>query len=283
MGSVRMLALAGAATLVGLAAANAADLGPPIITKAPPAPPIVDCCGGDGSGWYLRGDIGFSNASVGDLTPSIVVPNLQTTDKAFDAAAFFSAGIGYQFNSWIRADLTGEYRGAANFHGLQTWSGFGLNGTDAYSGSKSEFLFLANAFVDLGTWWCVTPFVGAGVGMADVRISNFLDQGTVTSAAFGTGPAAPGLGTTADTWNFAWALYAGLAYKVTPNVSIELAYRYLDVGKGATGLVSNGGGSTPYVMNFDHITSQDVMLGVRWMFEAAPPPPEPFVPLVRKG
>ena len=36
-------------------------------------------------------------------------------------------------------------------------------------------------------------------------------------------------------WNFAWAAHAGLAYKVTPNFTVELAYRYLDMGDGLTG------------------------------------------------
>ena len=29
--------------------------------------------------------------------------------------------------------------------------------------------------------------------------------------------------------------HAGLAYKVTPNFTVELAYRYLDMGDGLTG------------------------------------------------
>ena len=50
-------------------------------------------------------------------------------------------------------------------------------------------------------------------------------------------PALPGLafGDNASKWNFAWALHAGLAYKVTPNFTVELAYRYLDLGDGMTG------------------------------------------------
>ena len=23
---------------------------------------------------------------------------------------------------------------------------------------------MANGYVDLGTWWCMTPFIGAGIG-----------------------------------------------------------------------------------------------------------------------
>ena len=37
-------------------------------------------------------------------------------------------------------------------------------GADTYNGTKSEWVVLANAYVDLGTWWCMTPFIGAGVG-----------------------------------------------------------------------------------------------------------------------
>ena len=36
---------------------------------------------------------------------------------------------------------------------------------------------MANAYVDLGTWWCLTPYVGAGVGMANIKISGFRDDG----------------------------------------------------------------------------------------------------------
>ena len=35
----------------------------------------------------------------------------------------------------------------------------------------------------------------------------------------------------ASKWNLAWAAYAGLAYKVTPGLSLELTYRYVNLGK----------------------------------------------------
>ncbi len=31
-------------------------------------------------------------------------------------------------------------------------------------------------------------------------------------------------------WNFAWAAHAGLAYKVSPGFTVELAYSYMDLG-----------------------------------------------------
>ena len=92
---------------------------------------------------------------------------------------------------------------------------------------------MANAYVDLGTWWCITPFIGAGVGGSYNKISGFRDDGTRTV------PAVLNNSVTyfADNgkWNFAWAAHAGLAYKVNPGFTVELAYSYMDLGDAAPG------------------------------------------------
>ena len=120
-----------------------------------------------------------------------------------------------------------------NSHGTDRITFPGGVGTDTYHATKSEWVVLANAYVDLGTWWCVTPFVGAGVGGARVRSRTsptwalpILVAARCRSLAFGDN---------VSQWNLAWALHAGLAYKVTPNFTVELAYRYLDMGDGMTG------------------------------------------------
>ena len=68
-----------------------------------------------------------------------------------------------------------------------------------------------------------------------LRSANFTDQGIANPVQ--PGPALAGLayGDSVAKWNFAWALHAGLAYKVTPSFTVELAYRYLDMGDGLTG------------------------------------------------
>ena len=146
----------------------------------PYAPPPVE----DFGGWYLRGDIGFSNQNVKSVldTNSAAYDNVAVAQtSSFGSAGIFGVGVGYQFNNWFRADVTGQYRGKSNFTGLDVITGTGpftgFVGTDSYTATKSELLFLANAYVDLGTWWCVTPFVGAGVGTARVSIANFTDTG----------------------------------------------------------------------------------------------------------
>jgi opacity protein-like surface antigen len=279
MRSVKSLVAAGAASLLS-SMAFAADM-----AIAPPpmyAPPVQDF-----GGWYLRGDIGFSNQSI-SKRDYYSYPNLLSLQQqsSFDTGGIFGVGVGYQFNNWFRADVTAQYRGNANFHGLDLTSypdtGTVQRGSDTYSASKSELVFLANVYADLGTWWCVTPYIGAGIGTSRNTISNFTDIGANGTFLFGT---VPGLAfaPSASKWEFAWALHTGLAYRVTPNMTVELGYSYMNLGNGVTGALTTKDGVTAnQPMTFKDITSQDLKLGVRWNFDNAEPVYAP-PPLVRKG
>jgi len=277
MGSVKVVLLAAAAMTV-TSAAKAADLPPVMPPPLYQSPPVVK----EFAGWYLRGNIGMSNQSVKSLD-NVVAPGttVTTTFLDFDAAPFFGLGAGYQFN-WFRLDFTGEFRGKANFHGQQTATFGAIILPDDYKASKSEWLFLANAYLDLGTWWCITPFIGAGIGTSRNTISNFVDIGatqvgaTILSTTFGE---------TASKWNFAWAAHAGLAYKVTPGFTVELAYRYVHLGDAKTGPTNSFDGTTvvngtPFI--FKNLNSHDLMLGVRWAC-CEEPAPAYMPPLIRKG
>lgn len=281
MRSVKFFVIAGAASLLS-SMASAADMAiapPPM----PYAPPVADF-----GGWYLRGDIGFSNQSVSSVrnTNAALYSGLNSFQEktGFDTGGTYQLGAGYQFNHWFRVDVTGEYRGNANFHGLDLISfpnggttGFG---SDVYTASKSEWLFLVNAYADLGTWWCITPYIGAGIGTARVQISNFLDQGVGSLGGGGVGPSLVSA-QTGSQWNFAWALHAGLSYQVTPNMAVDLGYSYVSLGNGTTGIDSAFDGSAGgHVFQFHNITSQDVKLGVRWNLWS---PPAYAPPLITKG
>jgi opacity protein-like surface antigen len=276
MRSVKSLIAAGAASLLS-SAAFAADM--PMITPPPmyAPPPVVE----DFGGWYLRGDIGFSNQHVSRLNNVLDAGNTTSVQNlGFNTAGIFGLGVGYRVNNWFRADVTGEYRGNSQFFGTDAITYPGGVGTDTYHATKSEWVVLANAYVDLGTWWCMTPFIGAGVGTARVGISNFTDQSIANN---GIG-AQPGLafGDNTAKWNLAWALHAGVAYKVTPNFTVELAYRYLDMGDGLTGDLRTFDGTNNIVnpTTFKGITSHDLKIGVRWNLDT---PPAYAPPLIRKG
>ena len=104
MRSVKSVVAAGAASLLS-SMAFAADM--PMITPPPmyaPAPPA------DFGGWYLRGDIGFSNQSVSNIRKSdpTAYSQISTLNETtnFDTGGIFDVGAGYRFNSWFRADVT---------------------------------------------------------------------------------------------------------------------------------------------------------------------------------
>lgn len=285
MRGARAWAIAGAMALAA-AVANAAE--PPIYQPPPPPPPVLQpicvprsqaylwpgvpiCAEEEFSSWYLRGDIGITNQKVGSLENILLVGSVQTASLEFDSAMLFGLGFGFQFNNWLRLDATAEYRSRSDFDGLHI---INQSFTDEYKAKKSEWLFLLNAYADLGTWWCVTPFVGLGVGFSHVTISSFTD--TCTTCA-GGGVA---FADTASQWNFAWALHAGLAFQASQSLNIEFAYRYVSLGNGITGdvITYNGINDFNNPVTFKDISSHDFKLGLRWVCcDTEPPPPPPPV------
>ena len=260
--------------------ASAADMPQP-----PPIymPPIEEVSGG----WYLRGDIGMTNQGFKGLHQRLYdVPgtHVEQVAQGWDSSMLFDLGVGYKINDWLRADVIGQYRGKANFHGSDNVTFTGGLGVDNYTGSKSEWLFMANGYVDLGTWWCITPYIGAGIGAARVSIWGFRDDGHNNVGGLSVSTA---YADDASKWNFAWAVHAGLTYNVTRSFAVDLGYSYVDLGNGTTGPTrafdnsfTNGG-----AFSFNHIYSHDVKLGVRWMLEPAALEPQPIMlpPLMRRG
>jgi opacity protein-like surface antigen len=269
MSRVSTFALAGATALMVGSGALAADL-------AAPYQPIAT------GGWYLRGYIGQSNQFVNSIShPSFATaPQFTFFDKGgFDSAPFFGAGVGYQWNSWFRTDVTGEYRGKAGFHALDSYYDTVNAGyrTNDYTASKSEWVALANAYIDLGTWWSITPFIGAGVGVAFNTIEHFRDTNVIAGGG--------GWADTGRQTSLAWALHAGASYRASQNFAVELSYRYLNVGNGRSGLLQNldpsfSSGNPLAPMTFHNIQSHDLMLGLRWLLQ-----PEPMYSpaIIRKG
>ena len=79
-----------------VSAATAADM--PFASPLPPPPP-VDQPVEFGTGWYLRGDVGYSNMPV----PVVVADFANSLGRT--GAASGGLGFGYQYNSWLRTDF----------------------------------------------------------------------------------------------------------------------------------------------------------------------------------
>jgi opacity protein-like surface antigen len=285
MGPTKMLAFAGAATaLITTTAAIAADF-----PAAMPPPQMVRAPVAETNGWYLRGDVGVGNQHFKsfDFTQTAGGPwpaTWRIDVKDIKDTYFFAAGLGYQWNNWLRFDVTGEYRADVKFKAVGSYFNGIDRAFDYYDGDHAAAVFLVNAYLDLGTWWCITPFVGAGVGAAYHMTSALTDFGINTN---GLGASAFGYSqSNHSNWSFAWAAHAGLSYAVTNTFKVELAYRYLNMGSAQTAEVQCGaagcgvGGGPRAYYHLRNMDSHDLKLGVRWMLQ-----PEPVYqpPLMRRG
>ena len=302
MTKLKALALAGAVAAAWGRLAIAADL-PPAPPLPPPSPPDF----GDFSGWYLRGDVGMGIAtapnlenkpdpvalgvSSGFLSPYANQGFYNTTLSPF---GMIDVGLGYQLNNWFRVDGTLEYRGGANLQSLYALTdsaspavGGPLQYADFYRANVASVVGLINGYVNLPTYWGISPFVGVGVGFADNSVNGFTDQGFGYSS-YGSLGSSGGYFAGGSKASFAWALMAGLDFDLTPNLKLEASYRYLNYGTITTGgsnclsggrggvfSSSNCNGNVPnHVLSRNQLASNDFQLGLIWLVgEPAPPPP----------
>jgi opacity protein-like surface antigen len=116
MRHITTFAIAALLSLGAAGAALATDLPAP-----PPPPPPVEF-----GGWYLRGDIGGAigmlESAGSSFNPDVTVPGFQSDSSSLGNAVFLGAGVGYQFNSWFRADVTGEWRNQQGYRAVESYS-----------------------------------------------------------------------------------------------------------------------------------------------------------------
>jgi opacity protein-like surface antigen len=218
-----------------------------------------------GGNLYLRGYIGFTNQQVDDLDNELFATpaRFELLSSEFEASGIFGGAIGYRFNQWFRADISAEYRMRAGYDGLDRYDANladPWDGTNQYTADKSEFLVMANAFVDLGTYHGITPYAGVGVGASYTMIDNLTDSNVPTG----------GVAYANDNgeWAFAWALHAGLGYEVNERLTLDFGYRYLHIGDAESGDIIAFGGANNITnpMHFEGISSHDFTMGFRWNF-----------------
>ncbi|UCI27246.1 outer membrane protein [Mesorhizobium sp. B2-8-5] len=264
-----------AALFAGLAGPLfAADLPEPQIEEAPP--PVVEQQPIDVGGWYIRGDIDYHWSHFGGsdyTTYNAAAPQIPGSFATGKLKGSFSAGagVGYQVNQYFRTDVTFDWMGKSDFQG--STNGFCATPTvhactSSDTSSYSAMLLLANAYVDIGTWHGVTPYVGAGIGGAWVKwdtLHNTDDDGSFEHSG-GKG------------WRFAYALMAGASYCLTDQVKLDVGYRYSHINGGKMFEYASDSNVGP---GYDHgISVHEVRGGLRYQFGQSDcaPPPEPYQP-----
>ena len=284
----------GVAASLGLASAEGAGA-----VDLPPAPALPAVSGGSEtfSGWYLRGDIGAGFETRPDIGPTAVPfaagaaasPYAVATfrDTTLSASGTIDAGLGYVFTPWARMDGTLEYRFGGRLQSDFAIAAPGplgvanpLGSADRLRGGLSSIVALMNGYVDLGNYWGATPFVGAGIGIADNALSGVSAQGFALTSAGAAYPVGAVFSNASRT-SFAWALMAGLDFDIAPNLKLELSYRYLNLGSigiggahCASGLGACAGGAVAATSR-GALASNDLRIGLVWLVGDPAPAPAP--------
>ncbi|MGB7433616.1 MAG: outer membrane protein [Ahrensia sp.] len=252
-------------------AAQAADMAIPQVIEAPSYVAPVHKPAAANSGWYLRGDLGYSFNKFEDADYITYGTNAQNADGLLrgdlDDSFLIGGGVGFQATDYFRADLTLDYTAEADFlgytEGTCTRGGVAEACQSEDKSTYSALAVMANAYVDLGTYGRITPYVGAGIGGANVEwgslencISGGTDQdGCVTHDGH-------------KEMRFAYQLHAGASIDVTCNTAVDLGYTYREIQGGGMFKYAefNGFGTGP---GFDNgIKSHQLKAGLRYKFGA---------------
>ncbi len=257
MGSFKTyIATTGIALVLTAGNAFAADMSDPFLEPLLP----VEI----GSAWYLRGDIGYKayadpGASFTRLRSYPVIGGTveEYSQISLGDALIAGGGFGYKFNQWFRTDVTLDYSAPADFSGRLTCIGgtCGSNYLDA-SAQISTWTFLANAYFDLGTWSGFTPYVGGGIGTANVALDGYTHNNPPGNPRNHFSSAS-----SQSQWNFAWAVTAGFAYDMTSNLLLDLNYRYVSLGD------AHAIDQASREVNIDSIDAHEFRVGFRYLID----------------
>jgi opacity protein-like surface antigen len=272
------LLLIGASFAATAPSAMAADIiEAPMVIDSPEPVQVVST-----GGWYIRGDIDYAMMKSKGVDYHVTGGTSAFTSANAGSTYSIGGGVGYQVTDVFRVDLTGDYEFGGKFRG-STAGDCTVLGTNPNSCSSVDtatytvFELMANAYADLGTFNGITPYVGLGIGGANVSWGSLNNAATCVDAAGNCNTSLPGYvgngtaGSYTETHGgvrstrFAWALMAGASYNLTHKLKLDVGYRYKHInGGGMFNYVAGAGtGVQGYDKGFD---VHQVKVGLRYQF-----------------
>ncbi|MEQ1649399.1 MAG: outer membrane beta-barrel protein [Hyphomicrobiaceae bacterium] len=287
MKTITLVGLASATLIAALGSVSpvaAADLGSPRggSIKDGYAPMQYAPSRGSAGPCYIRGDLGYSWAKnphaafpvSNDITEvdgtGAVVAQSSTylgdtvSATSLSNAAFGGVGLGCGSGSrGLRGEVMLNQYGWRNFKGEPlAYSNYTIVTGDPtpapiedpmHTRVKSTTLMF-NAYYDLGKFGGVTPYVGAGVGVAYNRTGEtyFTDNPSLVNRIEG-----------ASRLSLAWSVGAGIGWQVSERAVLDVGYRYTDLGKAITGRIDNTGAVNP-AAHIDQMGNHEVKVGLRY-------------------
>ena len=161
------------------------------------------------SGFYVTGGGGVALVPNTTETPAMNVAEAPENKAAWDFELLgFGLGgaVGYDF---------GEFRTDAEFSFLSSKFDFGASeATDDADDSLTVLAMTANAWYDLDTGTAFLPYIGVGLGVANVSV-------TLAGATENADPTFKGAG-----WGFAYQAGVGVGFEVAEGFSLTAGYQF---------------------------------------------------------
>ena len=177
-------------------------------------------------GWYTRADIGWTPFAVLDHDPAVanVVGSIADNSNVTDLLGGW-LGAGYDFGNNFRLESTFGYRGG-DLGDITDSNGIPATGLASINPGEGDLQIwdaMVNLLFDVPSAGRVTPYIGAGVGLANVKAdvaSLAVTDGVSTFATNGFSDS--------DT-SFAYQALVGLGLAVTENLTFDLGYKWFNV------------------------------------------------------
>jgi opacity protein-like surface antigen len=203
---------------------------------------------------YLGLKAGVSLMSADDMTNTTNVSPKAAVNKKSDDDAVFPVGavIGYnwkpRFNAPIRTDVEYMYRTSLNYSANPSFINDPI--PTKHDADLNSHTVMANLYWDIVTWNKITPFIGGGVGIA---INDTDTKGTVIATGVNKNYSSTDV-------EFAWTVGAGVNYAINKNWSLDLTYRYIDLGEAVFGSRTDG------EITSKDVSSHEIVTGLRFQF-----------------
>ncbi|GIL01976.1 MAG: hypothetical protein BroJett030_18750 [Alphaproteobacteria bacterium] len=235
-----------------------------------------------GSGWYLRGDIGWNHAVDGNLT-FYSDARYDYDNQKFGEGVSYSLGVGHIFNDWFRADVTLDYSGNNEWSGSTTGTGCGVGfDADCYSvdsATYDRYSLHANAYLNLANWYGISPYVGAGVGLSHVTWNDYASVATCAVDPTETCPYGVHSGSSAteyfsgpttsypsaDSTVLSYSLMAGVDYRIDERWKLDFGYKWTHLHGGKVVAANvNGPGAPQGDSLVDRLAIHEFRVGLRY-------------------
>lgn len=213
--------------------------------------PTTAAFAAEDGGWVLGAKAGYGWGSYDDNT-SDTGTDTNATSTSFDDEDGWvgSVFVGYDWSD-EGVDLRTELEYSMYHDADYEASNSTIAGAAKLNADIDIQTLMFNVYYDFENNTSFTPYLGLGAGLA------IIDVDVDSDATYSNNAKVEG---NMDATNFAWSASAGIAYEMTKNWDLDLQLRYVDFGSSGSIEEQNVN------LEFDDLSSTDLMLGLRYTF-----------------